>query len=147
MTFIFILVTIAAGITSVLQSGSNQMLQKSLSAPLWSVAIVSAVTLAGAMMLPVLAGEKLPQAAHAAHTPWWAWTGGVFGLCFVLATVYATPRLGAGLFVGLIVTASTVTSLAVDHFGWMGFDVHHAGIGRIVGALLMIGGVALIATF
>ena len=75
------------------------------------------------------------------------WLGGLFGLCFVLATVFASPKLGAGLFVALIVTFSTVTSLILDNYGLMSFDVHQAGVGRIVGGLLMIAGVACIAAF
>jgi transporter family-2 protein len=147
MPFLFALIAIAAGVSSTLQSGSNQMLQKSLSAPLWSVSIISAVTLLASLTFPLLAGERIPHPAMIAATPWWAWIGGLFGIGFVLATVYASPRLGAGLFIGLIVTTSTITSLVLDHFGWMGFDVHAAGAGRIVGALLMIAGVALIAAF
>jgi bacterial/archaeal transporter family-2 protein len=147
MAGLFALIAVLAGMTSALQSGSNQMLQKSMAAPLWTVAIVSAITLLASLPLPLLVGEKTPQGAVFAQTPWWAWLGGLFGLCFVLATVYASPKLGAGLFVGLIVTASTVTSLLLDHFGWMGFDVHQAGFGRIVGGLLMIAGVSLIAAF
>jgi len=147
MNVIFALIAIAAGCSSALQSGSNQMLQKSLSAPLWTVCIVSAVTLLASLPVALLAGERLPQGAMIAQAPWWAWIGGLFGIGFVFATVFATPKLGAGLFVGLLVTASTVTSLALDHFGWMGFDVHPAGIGRIAGGLLMVAGVALIAAF
>jgi transporter family-2 protein len=147
MPILFILIAVAAGITSALQSGSNQALQKMLAAPLWTVSIVSAVTLLASLALPLLAGERMPHTGAIVLPPWWAWIGGLFGLCFVLATVYASPKLGAGLFVGLVVTASTVTSLLLDHFGWMGFDVHPAGIGRIAGGLLMIAGVALIASF
>lgn len=143
----FILATVLAGIGSALQSGSNQMLQKSLSAPLWTVCLVSAVTLGVALVLPVAFGERLPTGGAVATAPWWAWIGGVFGISFVLATVYASPKLGAGSFVAITVTASTVTSLLLDHFGWMGFDVHAAGPGRIAGGLLMIAGVALIAAF
>jgi transporter family-2 protein len=105
------------------------------------------VTLAVSLVLSLAAGERLPSSQAVAQTPWWAWTGGVLGIVFVLATVYASPRLGAGLFVALIVTASTVAALVLDHFGWMGFEVHPAGIGRIAGALLMVAGVALIAKF
>ncbi len=138
---------IAAGVGSALQSGSNQMLQKSLAAPLLSVSIVSAVTLLASLPLALLARERLPQWTMVAQTPWWAWMGGLFGLGFVLATVFTSPRLGAGLFVGLVVTASVVTSLVLDHFGWMGFSTHPAGLGRVGGGLLMIVGVALIAAF
>ncbi len=147
MQALFILFAIVAGMTSTLQSGSNNMLQKATAAPLWSVVIVSTITLAGSLIVAVAAGERWPPHAALAHTPWWAWAGGVFGLCFVMATVYASPKLGAGLFIALIVTASTVSSLLLDHFGLMGFAVREAGIGRIAGGLLMIAGVALIAAF
>jgi transporter family-2 protein len=144
---LFMLVAVAAGIASALQSGSNQMMQKVLAAPLWTVAIISAITLLASLVLPLVAGERVPSGAALTQVPWWAWIGGLFGLSFVLATVFVSSRLGAGLFVGLLVTASTVTSLLLDHYGWMGFDVHRAGIGRIAGGLLMIAGVALIGAF
>jgi transporter family-2 protein len=47
----------------------------------------------------------------------------------------------------MIVTASTVTSLILDHFGLMRFVVHQANIGRVMGALLMLAGVALVAIY
>jgi transporter family-2 protein len=147
MQALFILFAIAAGLTSALQSGSNNMLQKSLSAPFWTVAIISALTLAAAIPFAVVAGERVPAGAAMAQAPWWAWLGGVFGICFVMATVFASPKLGAGLFVALIVTTSTVTALLLDHFGLMGFAVHKAGLARIAGGLLMIAGVALVAIF
>lgn len=147
MQIVFILFAIAAGMTSTLQSGSNNMLQKATAAPLWTVVIVSAITLAGSFVVALAAGERWPPSAAIVHAPWWAWAGGVFGLCFVMATVYASPKLGAGLFIALIVTASAVTSLLLDHFGLMGFAVREAHVGRIVGGLLMVAGVALIAAF
>lgn len=133
--------------TSTLQSGSNAMLQKTLHAPLWAAAIVCAVTLVASLAAALVAGEKLPSLGEMTNVHWLAWVGGLFGLCFVLATVYASPKLGAGLFIALIVTASTVTSLLLDHFGLMGFAVREAHLGRIAGGVLMIAGVALIAAF
>lgn len=147
MYLLFILFAAGAGITSALQSGTNNALQKALGTQLWTVSIVSVVTLAVSLVLSLASGERLPNGQAIAQTPWWAWTGGVLGIVFVLATVYASPKLGAGLFVALIVTASTVAALVLDHFGWMGFQVHQAGIERMAGAVLMIGGVALIAKF
>jgi transporter family-2 protein len=147
MQFLFLLFAIVAGMTSALQSGANNTLQKSLNTPLWTVAIVSMVTMATSLVLAIGAGERFPSGSTMAQTPWWAWIGGLFGIVFVLATVFASPKLGAGVFVALIVTASTVTSLVLDHFGLMSFDVHPAGIGRIAGALLMVAGVALVAYF
>ncbi len=143
----FLLVAIAAGVGSALQSGSNATLQKVLSAPLWTVVLVSLITLTAALLVAGVAGAPLPARTQLVQAPWWAWLGGLFGLAFVLATVFASPQLGAGLFVALIVTASTMTSLILDNYGLMSFDVHKAGLGRMVGGLLMISGVACIAAF
>ena len=50
-----------------------------------------------------------------------------------------------GPFVGFTVTAAFLTSIVADHFGILHMLVHTISIGRIIGALLMVGGIALIA--
>jgi transporter family-2 protein len=40
-----------------------------------------------------------------------------------------------------------VTSIVLDHFGWVGFERHAASLWRILGGLLMVAGVALVAAF
>lgn len=147
MKAVFLLIAAAAGVGSALQSGSNASLQKSLTTPLWTVVFVCVITTVAALVVAGVTAAPFPNREQLGQAPWWAWLGGLFGLCFVLATVFASPKLGAGLFVALIVTFSTLTSLILDNYGLMSFDVHHAGIGRIIGGLLMIAGVACIAAF
>ena len=65
----------------------------------------------------------------------------------ILAQFFVARQIGAAPFLGLLVTAGVVTSILLDHFGWVGFDPHPAGLWRIAGALLMIGGVALVSIF
>jgi transporter family-2 protein len=38
-------------------------------------------------------------------------------------------------------------SLAIDRFGWFGMEIHELSGGRIAGAMLMVGGIALISKF
>jgi bacterial/archaeal transporter family-2 protein len=38
-------------------------------------------------------------------------------------------------------------SLAIDRFGLFGMEVHDLSAGRIAGALMMVGGIALISRF
>lgn len=147
MTILYILIAICAGMTSALQSGSNQQLQKSLDTPLWAVVVVAGITLAGSLLVAGVSGQKWPTVPAVASAPWWSWIGGLLGLGFVLGTVYASPKLGAGLFMAAIVTAELTTGLLLDHFGLLGFEIHRAHIGRIIGATLMIGGLVLIAIF
>ncbi|WCT72657.1 DMT family transporter [Sphingomonas naphthae] len=147
MQIVFIFIALSAGMASAFQSGSNQSLQKALDAPLWAAAIVAVVTAITSVAVVLTSGERLPAASAAATAPWWAWAGGLLGVGFVLGTVYAAPKLGAGLFMASVVTAEVVTGLLLDHFGLLGFDVHRAGWGRITGGALMIAGLSLIAIF
>jgi transporter family-2 protein len=48
---------------------------------------------------------------------------------------------------GITVIAALVMSLVVDHFGWFRMQVHPVSMWRIVGGLLMVGGVSLISRF
>lgn len=38
-------------------------------------------------------------------------------------------------------------SLLIDQFGWFGVEQHTLGLGRMAGAVLMVGGIALVALF
>ena len=73
--------------------------------------------------------------------------GGVGGALFILAMLTAAPKLGAGAFTGLTVTAALVITILIDNNGWLGVDRHPAGLARLAGGALMIAGVALVAKF
>ena len=147
MKLLFILVALVAGTFNAIEAGTNTALRKGLGSPFWSVALISLVTLAASIATATIAGERVPTISAAAALPWWAWLGGLLGFGFVAAMIITADDLGAALFIGLTVTASTVGAVLLDHFGLLGFARHSAGIGRILGALLMIAGVALVAAF
>lgn len=56
-------------------------------------------------------------------------------------------KVGAGTFAGLTITANILVSLLIDQFGMFGIGHHAIGLWRIVGAVLMVGGITLIAIF
>jgi len=66
---------------------------------------------------------------------------------FVVIATRRSPRLGAAIYVGLFVTASSIASVVADHFGWLGFEEHAAGLARILGCALMVTGITLISIF
>ena len=147
MNVALLLLVIVAGILNTVQSGSNSTLHKALERPLWPVVIVFSVALATSLIAALVRGEPFPNAAAVARAPWWAWIGGVFGALYILSMMLAADRLGAAVFMGVTVTLAVITSLVMDHFGLMGFDVHKAGVARVIGGVLMVGGLALIAKF
>jgi transporter family-2 protein len=65
----------------------------------------------------------------------------------LLSQPIAVRRLGAAMYVGLFVTASTVLSVIFDHFGWLGLSQHSAGIGGVLGCALMAIRLGLVSLF
>jgi transporter family-2 protein len=79
--------------------------------------------------------------------PWWIWTGGLLGAFLVASTVVLAPRLGAASMIALIVAGQMTASVALDHFGWLGYQLHPLNGMRILGVFLLVGGVTLIRWF
>jgi transporter family-2 protein len=91
--------------------------------------------------------NPLPTSKDLAVMPWWAVIGGLVGAVQVYAGLTLVTRVGAGPFVALTVTAALIMSLVIDHFGWFGMAYHPLNMWRILGGLLLLGGVTLIARF
>jgi transporter family-2 protein len=91
--------------------------------------------------------HPLPTSRDLAAMPWWAVVGGLAGAVQVYAGLTLVNRVGAGMFVGLTVSAALITSLVVDHFGWFRMQVHPISVWRVLGGLLMVAGVTLISRF
>jgi transporter family-2 protein len=147
MTALLTAFAILAGILNTVQSGANVTLTKATGQPIVALFVVAVTgTLTYAAAIPFV-GIAWPGAERFAAVPWWAWTGGVLGGIYVLSVVFVAPVVGAAAFTGITVTTGLVTSLVLDHFGWLGFEVHAAGLWRILGGALMVLGVALVCLF
>lgn len=147
MQWTAILFAIVAGVLNTAQSGSNATLSKTLGQPVWAAVIVYLVGLLAIAIAAPFMGVRLPAPGAVSQVPWWAWIGGALGAIYVFAMLLVADKMGAALFQGLTITAAIVTSLAMDHYGWLGFEVHKASPGRLAGGALMIVGLALVAKF
>ena len=148
MQWLLGLFAVLAGISNPLQSGSNSALNKSLASPVLSALIVYGV--GGVCLLaciPFLGFATRGSGAKMLGLPWWAFIGGVCNALFLMSTLLITKRLGSATFTTAVVIAAIITSLALDHFGLMGFPVRHATWPRIVGGVLAICSVVMIAVF
>ncbi|MDP4025440.1 DMT family transporter [Methylobacterium sp. NEAU 140] len=142
------LAVLAAGVANAIQPGQNGTLARNLSQPLTAGLVVGIGTLITVLVAGLVTGRLAwPSAVEAARVPWWAWFGGVLGGGIVVAQLLIARQIGAGAFLGLLVTAGVATSILLDHFGWAGFDVHPASRWRLLGGALMVAGVGLVALF
>ncbi len=147
MMFVMGLISFLGGVLNTVQSGSNATLAKTLDQPILAALIVTAVNGIVYLAVAPFIGLHLPKDGAFAVVPWWAWLGGTFGAIYVLSSIFFAQKLGGGVFIGLTVTAGVVTSVLMDHYGLVGFKQHTASWPRLVGAALMIGGLALVSLF
>ena len=144
MQSVFYLLGLGVGIGLVVQVGMNSTLRAVLGSPVLAAFISFLVgSLALACYLGV-ARTPLPVRAQLAAVPAWAWLGGVLGAFYVASSVIVGPKLGAATLLALVVLGQLGTSLVVDHFGWLGFAQHPLTQMRVLGAVLLFGGVLLI---
>ena len=143
--YVFVFV---AGVANAFQAGTNATLAKTLHQPFLAALLVigiSALTLAAAGLI---SGRLVwPGAAAVAEVPWWGWTGGLLSALLLMSQLFVANAVGAGSFLGIIVVAGTLSSLLIDHYGLVGFDVHALNPWRMIGGVLMAIGVLLVALF
>jgi transporter family-2 protein len=137
----------AAGALIALQAGSNSQLKKSLGVPMPAVIVNYLAGLTCIVLYSLARRVPLAVFARAGAAPWWGWLGGLCGAVYGVAAVILASKMGAATLTALVVAGQLVCSVALDHFGWMGFDVHPAGVWRVIGCVLMIVGLVLIAKF
>jgi bacterial/archaeal transporter family-2 protein len=143
----YLLIAFAAGAVLPFQAGINAELAEWLHSPV-RAAFVSFLT--GALILLVAAAlvfKPLPSWERLGHAPWWVWVGGALGAFYVAASIVSAPKLGAATLIALVVAGQGLTSLVVDHYGWVGFEAKHISAGRIAGMALVGVGVALVRVF
>jgi|SRR6186713_1831360 len=140
----YFLLAFVAGMALSIQVGVNSTLRRALDNPGMATLISFVVGTVGLVVYLVVMRSSLPTRAEMASVPSWAWLGGLVGAFYVTTSVIAGPRLGSATFLALIVLGQLLASLVMDHYGWLGFPEHPISTLRIVGAILLFGGVLLI---
>jgi transporter family-2 protein len=143
-TAIFALLAMGAGCCIALQASANGKLRHNIDSPLFTSYFSILGTILTATIAMAVLRPPLPALAAVRETPWWNWIGGPLGAMIVLAGAALTRELGAAVFISLVVGGQLLCSLALDHFALMGLDRQTITPGRVVGALLVVAGVACI---
>jgi transporter family-2 protein len=70
--------------------------------------------------------------------------GGLLGAAYVTTVLLTVRTLGAGGVTAATVAGQLTTSVIIDQLGVLGLDKHPITLGRIVGVLLLFGGMLLV---
>jgi len=140
-------IIIIAGVLQAWGPPMNNALKKALVNP-WLGSLVSFLPIVAFLSVVLMCLPRpLPTAGALIQMPWWAPLGGLGGAFAVVAGLRFVAKVGAGTFAGLTITANILMSLVIDKFGLFGMDTHALSIGRMIGAALMVAGIALNSYF
>ena len=149
MTFAwpYILLAFVAGFCLPTQAGINAQLNLWSRSAILTATISFAVGTIGLAIYTLILRTPWPTGAGIARHPWWIWSGGLLGAFLVASTVVLAPKLGAASMISLIVAGQMLCSIVLDHFGWIGYPIHPINVFRMLGVVLLLGGVVLIRLF
>lgn len=140
-SFALLLLIFAAGAAATIQPPINARLAE-------KVGILHAATisfLVGSVVLLVLSFSVGRGSFRAlGSVAGWQFSGGIFGAFFVAMTIAAVPRLGTGAVMAALIVSQLVTGLLFDHLGFLGMRQIPFDLGRVVGVVFLLLGVALI---
>ncbi len=141
----YVLLGILAGIGLPVQTSVNNRLKPRVGGP-ERTSLISFFVGSVFLLLWVLATEgtaRLPVDRTAGY-PFWIWTGGAFGVCFLLGNLFLISRVGSANTVIYPVVGQIIMGLLVDHFGWFMSDVQKLTILRAMGGALVLVGMLVI---
>ena len=129
------------------QAAVNNKMAAVVDSPILAAFISFFVGTVGLLIFMIATGTPLANLASAKNAPPIAWIGGLMGAFFVAATVTLVPRLGVAMTFSLIVAGQMLITLVLDHFGVLGVPVKEISLMRILGILLITGGVVLVRRY
>lgn len=138
---------IAAGAVLPIQAALNGKMGKAVGDPVYAALISFVIGSIGLLAYVIATKTDLSTFPEARNVHWSVWLAGLLGAFYVACVIILAPKLGVALTFGLVVAGQLGVSLCLDHFGLMGIPVHSINWQRVLGIVLIIGGVILIRKF
>ncbi len=143
---IWMFAALLAGAFLPIQASINAKLGKA-GASAFHASMISFIVGAFTVALYILLTKQTVSWAGIKSAPAYAWLGGLLGAFYVTVVILAFPKLGPALTFGLVITGQILLSALMEHFDILVAQQHSLNIWRILGFLMVIGGVILIRKF
>ena len=131
-----------AGLT--VQMAWNARLRTAVGSPVLTTIISVVVTLVSLVAVWASGATDRGSIPPFHSLPKWAWFGGVFAAYYLVASLIGVPKLGAATVFSLVIAGQMIAALILDSTGAFGVPQISLGTSRILGTLLLLGGVILI---
>ena len=136
----FLVAALVSGALVPLQAGANAALGRALGHPLWATVVSLAVSVICVVPVMMALRVSAPTIANLAAQPKWIWIGGISGVVYITAAVLLAPKLGAAGFMTAVIAGQILASMAIDHYGVVGFTARPISGVRLMGSLLVVAG-------
>lgn len=82
--------------------------------------------------------------ARLKDVPIWLLTAGAMGGALVFGIAWTMPQLGAGNAVVLMIAGQIISGMIFSHFGLLGSPLEPISVTKLLGAVLLVAGVATV---
>lgn len=138
-----LLAVVVGGLIS-MQGAANAYLAKNIGHPMWATLV--SLLISTILMIPLLWWFKVPvpNFQTAFYIPWWSWLGGLLGAIGLTLTAMLVPKLGAAMYMVLVIIGQIAVSMLLDHFGLFGLEPKAVNVYKFIGIILLLLGVGMI---
>lgn len=144
MNAAYYLLAIAAGLGITLQTTLNGQLAKGVGGDSVAAALFSFTAGAACLgLFSLMRGGIVSSLAAIPAQPSWSLLGGLMGAGALLSYVVLAPKIGLSALLGLAIAGQIISSLVIDHFGLLGAIERPVSGVKLVGALVMLAGLAI----
>lgn len=141
---ILFLVVALGGAGLTLQMAWNSRLREATASPVLATMISVLVTLVSLVVVWASGVTNRGTLPEFNSLPKWAWFGGALSAYYLVASLVAIPRLGVAAVFSLVIAGQMAAALILDSTGAFGVTQISLSPLRVLGAALLVVGVALI---
>ncbi|MEP1445223.1 MAG: DMT family transporter [Paraglaciecola sp.] len=140
----FSVYALLAGTLIALQASVNAQLGVLLKSPVIATSVAFLLSAVISFVVIVLTSQSLPPVKTIASIPAYFWMGGVVSALGVGLCYYLIPLMGVGSMMSYALTGQLITAMVIAHFGLFGSAEIPVTSTKLLGALAMMIGIALI---
>lgn len=144
MTLLPIGLAILAGVIIAAQGPIYARMTQGLGHPLNTTLLAFATASVVLVGLHLVTRTGFPTLTQIKALPLWVWAGGVLGICVVLLSIAAVPRLGAAGYIVAVIAGQLTASLLLDQGGAFGLALRPITLQAVAGMGLIAAGAALV---
>lgn len=142
--FLFVALALLAGVTTAYQPGLNAKFADQAGGRVWGGVANFAIGLLAMTVVTCAMRATPPTPSKLGAGPWWMWLGGLCGAFFVTLALILVPKIGAATYLTAMISGQLVASVVIDHFGHMGLPIREVTPGRLLGLVLIFGGMLMV---